>query len=380
MSDVNFNDRLKKISKKILCEYLWVSKEKYPQKPSWGGPWNDTEKGWSSGTDKKSLDYSNVEISCAISNILQTKKYDNLIEYLNDPNNLSNKFNYILDEYSSLYEDFFNFNFENNNEKELKKIVKNLKKCSKYFNFIINYDFIKTMEVFSIEKHIMSGKVNCVKPNKLSTVNDLQIYKDIKDKIEFIFENFCKMFSEKYSVNTWGDLEVYSSDKITRSECLEGMPNINISSFKVDYYESYSESNGTPLNREKIKKKWDFNIGVFVHEIAHHMEHVNSHINKRCNEFFEYRTRGESYRKLNDLWIQRADEHSLKNYPKGPYEFDEIAKADKFFNPYCGKFYPSGATEIFSMGVQRLIEEPISFFNEDKEYFYFILALMRGEL
>ena len=31
-------------------------------------------------------------------------------------------------------------------------------------------------------------------------------------------------------------------------------------------------------------------------------------------------------------------------------------------------------------GAQRLIEEPISFFNEDKEYFYFILALMRGEL
>ena len=40
--------RIAKIIKKIVAEedYNWVSKEDYPNKPTTGGPWYDTPKGW----------------------------------------------------------------------------------------------------------------------------------------------------------------------------------------------------------------------------------------------------------------------------------------------------------------------------------------------
>ena len=69
-----------------------------------------------------------------------------------------------------------------------------------------------------------------------------------------------------------------------------------------------------------------------------------------------------------------------KYHTNGPYESDESAKPDKFFDMYCGKIYSDGATEIFSMGIERLLTEPELFKQEDQEYFYFIIKLMRGEL
>ena len=67
-------------------------------------------------------------------------------------------------------------------------------------------------------------------------------------------------------------------------------------------------------------------------------------------------------------------------YPNGPYEFYEYKRKDNFFEPYCGKDYSDGSTEIFSMGVQRLIESPGQFYQEDREYFNFIVGLMRGDI
>ena len=45
MNNFQSHERLKKITKQILSEYLWVSKEKSLQKTSWGGSWEETEKG-----------------------------------------------------------------------------------------------------------------------------------------------------------------------------------------------------------------------------------------------------------------------------------------------------------------------------------------------
>lgn len=72
--------------------------------------------------------------------------------------------------------------------------------------------------------------------------------------------------------------------------------------------------------------------------------------------------------------------------PGGNYRADEYARKDHFFSPYCGKDYISkttgarDATEILSMGLQRLASEPEKFYNTDREYFNFCLGLVRGRL
>ncbi len=61
------------------------------------------------------------------------------------------------------------------------------------------------------------------------------------------------------------------------------------------------------------------------------------------------------------------------------YASHEKAYKDKFQNPYCGKLYDD-ATEILSMGLERVVEDPIEFFVEDEEYFRFIISVIRGRI
>lgn len=110
-----------------------------------------------------------------------------------------------------------------------------------------------------------------------------------------------------------------------------------------------------------------------VHETMHFIEEFNAHVHERCVEFLKYRTKGEKLVGLKKLT-------GLNYKPK------EKARADRFFNPYCGKDYTNErtgeviATEILSMGVERLAREPIVFIREDPEYAKFCLATIQGRL
>ena len=117
-------------------------------------------------------------------------------------------------------------------------------------------------------------------------------------------------------------------------------------------------------------------IQTHIHETMHFVEGKNPHIHDRCVEFLQYRTKGESKKSLRDL--------TGKNYGK-----DEYTRPDHFFNPYCGKAYERTdvygnvrvlSTEILSMGVERLMRNPVRFLQEDREYAIMCLNLIRGNL
>ena len=59
---------------------------------------------------------------------------------------------------------------------------------------------------------------------------------------------------------------------------------------------------------------------------------------------------------------------------------DEFKKAFAADGPYCGKYYGFGATEILSMGMQQLYQDPVSFAKNDPEYFKLIIGILRGDL
>lgn len=111
----------------------------------------------------------------------------------------------------------------------------------------------------------------------------------------------------------------------------------------------------------------DDDFDVMIHEYGHYLERNNPNMLLNSMAFLQYRTQGEDLRSLKLLTGSRY------------YSYKEKAKADNFFSPYCGKFYDD-ATEIMSMGLQRLFTDAKKFAEEDREYFDFVIANARGEL
>ncbi|ACV64897.1 hypothetical protein Dtox_4230 [Desulfofarcimen acetoxidans DSM 771] len=101
---------------------------------------------------------------------------------------------------------------------------------------------------------------------------------------------------------------------------------------------------------------------VALHEMGHRMETVVQSILTMEQQFYERRTAGYLLEKLKDL--------TALNY--GP---DEVARRDKFTNPYMGKDYKGKAYEILSMGLEGVFFEANNLWS-DKEYVNFILGVM----
>lgn len=192
-----------------------------------------------------------------------------------------------------------------------------------------------------------------------------------KDLEEYKYNGIAKKVSEKLkeSKTTNFSVEVGKSEIKDFSErvaaCLNGVVsskwniNKNLEIKKTTKRAEYSNA--------VIKAEKDGEISTYIHEYMHHLEDENPEMLTNSMAFLKYRTQNEKAQRLS----------SLTGNTK--FRRDEVAKKDGFFDPYCGKIYDD-ATEIMSMGVQRLFEEPNRFAQEDREYFDFVLANLRGEL
>ena len=121
----------------------------------------------------------------------------------------------------------------------------------------------------------------------------------------------------------------------------------------------------------------DERMGTIIHETAHQLEENNPQMLINSLAFAKSRTEGEKQMALSKL--------------ASGYRRDEYCKPDKFFDPYCGKLYTlfggrdrsfvdGHASEIMSMGLQNVFEDPINFAKEDREYFDFVISNLRGDL
>ena len=113
-------------------------------------------------------------------------------------------------------------------------------------------------------------------------------------------------------------------------------------------------------------------VAVTVHELAHHIECTRPEIHAACRAFLASRAKpGETPR---PLAVITGDARFKPN--EIALEDDWVAKGGSV---YSGKVYPSSlrATEVLTMGLQRLFEDPIGFARQDPEYLQFILRVLR---
>lgn len=83
----------------------------------------------------------------------------------------------------------------------------------------------------------------------------------------------------------------------------------------------------------------DFDKRILFHELAHHLE-SDQCAKIAANGFLEKRRTSEKVYRLRSLTGNNG------------YSRDEVAYDDDFINPYVGKVYNDGVTEVFSMGIE----------------------------
>jgi hypothetical protein len=122
---------------------------------------------------------------------------------------------------------------------------------------------------------------------------------------------------------------------------------------------------------------------VVAHELAHWLETQRKDV---LDRLIAFRTRrlapGEQTVSLRSL------------FPSSRYDPGEITFKDRFGHAYTGKVYRRStykwetgrgtyvteeyATEILSMGIETLLQDPVSFYRNDREFFEFIVRTIWG--
>ena len=142
--------------------------------------------------------------------------------------------------------------------------------------------------------------------------------------------------------------------------------------------------------------------GTVVHELGHQLEGKQDWIKEMTNKWLKQRLgKGEEALRLkidketksgNPMTTAqynkvRKAQDALKKYklrrlneiqPENNYKKNEVAFEDDFLDPYVGKVYDSGDTEIVSMGLQWMYKNPAEFHAKDPDHFDLILRILRG--
>lgn len=112
-----------------------------------------------------------------------------------------------------------------------------------------------------------------------------------------------------------------------------------------------------------------------AHEIGHALEYLYPKANEVLRAFWQERCGGENEVQLHKI------------FPLNGYGDREFGVLDSFWKAwgsdsvrayYSGKRYPSGDTELLSMGLELLIADPSNFAEKDPEWFAVVVGILQG--
>ena len=121
--------------------------------------------------------------------------------------------------------------------------------------------------------------------------------------------------------------------------------------------------------KETIYLAKNESVSTIIHEVIHDLENRYPRVLEKTEAFLKKRAGNQKPQKLSKLTGDKR------------YRANEIAYEDKFQklggSHYEGKIY-KGATELLSMGAERLYENPLLFAQQDPEYFDFVMEVFHG--
>jgi len=114
-------------------------------------------------------------------------------------------------------------------------------------------------------------------------------------------------------------------------------------------------------------------VSVHVHELCHHLESQPG-IKEALAAFLEKRCGNEQPRKLKDVVSDGYADSEMGRQ-------DDFEKTfGKHASWYVGKTYPSGNSELLSMTMQKLVEDPAGLAQNDPELCQFVIGLLHGRI
>lgn len=238
--------------------------------------------------------------------------------------------------------------------------------------------------VLAIERQMKEVKLKAIS-DEIFTAPDKQRLKDGKKWITRAKDDSSAFINEEY---TAGLVKNRAKQGIEQSaefynEMIGNRPDWNAVpiGFRVQtvkqkeegYYRAFYHPGRRDLNMGPVDPTW-----TYIHEIGHHLEHNVPGLNQKIQAYLKHRGQGKPIRKLKDM------------KPNSNYRENEIAYEGAFgpdIDLYASKLYLDhtgemimGSTEVFTMGVQYMFQDPVKFALADKDYFQFIYGILSGIL
>ena len=133
--------------------------------------------------------------------------------------------------------------------------------------------------------------------------------------------------------------------------------------------DSGKKKEGYPGQRKRLMEDTAYTA---AHEVGHHYENTIPGLRDKARAFLDYRLQGEPVIQMNrkpGMSSLRDDEHGAKD------RFDKAFGTSEAY--YVGKQYHRD-TEVVSMGLQKLYQDPVGFARRDPEYFQWLTTALRG--
>jgi hypothetical protein len=117
-----------------------------------------------------------------------------------------------------------------------------------------------------------------------------------------------------------------------------------------------------------VKERKEHGYRTLWHEFGHAIEHDNPGITAAANTLRDERGKASGRKKLRE--VEGTDS----------YADHEVTYEDKWAEgAYVGKWYGhQGPTEVLSMGVEALLDDPVLFHSRDPEHFHFTVTALAG--
>ncbi len=177
-----------------------------------------------------------------------------------------------------------------------------------------------------------------------------KLIKPAKSKLlEFNTTGTSDMYMQRPEVRAYvKDAISYFSDTV-----LDKLPKYNLVFKAKERSGHYALTSTIQLGR--------FDTKLLIHELSHAIEFNYPEASAAALSFLKKRAGKETLSRISNF----TGEYGWK---------------DKFFDHYVGKYYDTGSTEIFSMGMERMFTDPHVFLTEDPEHFELVLKFMWGAL